>query len=106
MERARRTVAVFGMLQDKDIAAVAREMRPHVDCWNLAPLPGVRGASADILERALDDAGVLDEVRRFDDVASAFDAARAEAHADDRILVFGSFLTVSQALASLSRRDH
>ena len=106
MERARRTVAVFGMLQDKDIAAVVRELRPHVDCWNLAPLPGVRGASVDILERALDDAGVLDEIRRYDDVASAFDAARAEAHADDRILVIGSFLTVSQALASLSRRDH
>jgi dihydrofolate synthase/folylpolyglutamate synthase len=39
------------------------------------------------------------DVRTFDDVASAFRAARGVAGEADRIVVFGSFLTVAAALA-------
>jgi dihydrofolate synthase/folylpolyglutamate synthase len=42
-------------------------------------------------------------VRTFDDVASAYRAARDEAYEADRIVVFGSFLTVAAALAARER---
>jgi dihydrofolate synthase/folylpolyglutamate synthase len=95
-----RTLAVFGMLADKDIEAVARALAPLVDAWYVAPLPGPRGASVARVEAALRAAGVeQDAIRRFDDVAHAFGAARADASDADRIAAFGSFLTVAAALA-------
>jgi dihydrofolate synthase/folylpolyglutamate synthase len=100
-----RTLAVFGMLADKDIDAVVRALAPRIDRWYVAPLPGPRGASAERLASSLAAAGVdAHAVRRFDDIASAFDAARNDAHDTDRIAAFGSFLTVAAALEAAGRR--
>ena len=96
-----RTIAVFGMLADKDIGGVVAAMIPRVDRWHVATLPPPRGASAASVRDALAAAGVASEdVRTFDDVASAYRAARGEADEADRIAVFGSFLTVAAALAA------
>jgi dihydrofolate synthase/folylpolyglutamate synthase len=76
-------------------------MRSRVDRWYVATLPGARGASSAVVAAALDAAGVAaDAIRRFDDVAAAFGAARNDAGEADRIIVFGSFLTVAAALAA------
>jgi len=99
-----RTLAVLGMLADKDIAGVVAAMRARVDTWHVATLPSTRGASASALRDALVAAGVAaSAVRTFDDVASAYNAARGEAVEADRIIVFGSFLTVAAVLAALGR---
>lgn len=95
------THVVFAMLRDKDIEGVARAVKAHVDHWYLAPLPGPRGAATPVLEQALEAAQVFDPVERFDSVAAALAAARSAARADDRIVVFGSFLTVAQALDAI-----
>jgi dihydrofolate synthase / folylpolyglutamate synthase len=44
---------------------------------------------------------VFDPVQPFDSVAAALAAARSAARPDDRIVLFGSFLTVAQALETL-----
>jgi dihydrofolate synthase/folylpolyglutamate synthase len=103
MAEIRETHCVFAMLRDKDIEGVARAVKAQVDRWYLAPLPGPRGAGVAALEAALDAAGALDPVLRFASVADALDAARGAARPDDRILAFGSFLTVAQALEHLER---
>jgi len=65
------------------------------------PLPGPRGASAEQLAAVLAQAGTAPRaVRTFDDVASALAAARGGASEADRIIVFGSFLTVAAALSA------
>jgi dihydrofolate synthase/folylpolyglutamate synthase len=98
---APRTFAVCGMLGDKDIAGVVAAMRGRVDVWHVATLPGSRGAGAATLRAALERAGVAaTAIRAFDDVASAYAAARREALEADRIIVFGSFLTVAAVLAA------
>jgi dihydrofolate synthase/folylpolyglutamate synthase len=100
-----RTFAVFGMLADKDIEAVAQALAPRIDAWYVAPLPGARGAPAARVVHALAAAGVDDSaVRTFDDIAHAFDAARSDAHETDRIAAFGSFLTVAAALVAACDR--
>jgi dihydrofolate synthase/folylpolyglutamate synthase len=96
-----RTVAVFAMLADKDIDAVAAAMRPRVDAWEVAPLPGPRGASGEAMRARLVAAGVpAHAIRVHADVAAAYAAAAASATEADRIVVFGSFLTVAVALAT------
>jgi dihydrofolate synthase / folylpolyglutamate synthase len=97
------TRAVFGMLADKDIAGVVRAMKPTIDRWYVATLPGPRGASATAVTAILESAGVAPSaVRTFDEVAAACHAARDGITEADRIIVFGSFLTVAAALAALA----
>ena len=92
------TYAVFSMLRDKDIGAVVQAVKGRIDEWHIAPLPGPRGASLDELAAALATAGIKDRaIHRHATVAAAYAAARKMAAEADRIVVFGSFLTVAQA---------
>ena len=94
------TLAVFGIMADKDIDAVIAALKPRVDRWLVATLPPPRGATAMLLRRHLEQAGVVaDAIRTFDDAGAAYRAAREIATEADRIIVFGSFLTVAAALA-------
>jgi len=91
------TIAVCGMLRDKDIGAVLRELAPRVTRWHLASLPGPRGARASDMAREIPV-----ESHLFDSPAQAFAAARALAGEGDKIVVFGSFLTVAEVMAWLN----
>jgi dihydrofolate synthase / folylpolyglutamate synthase len=92
------TLAVFGMLQDKDIDGVIDIIKGRIDRWFVATLPGDRGATAQQLFDKLEARGLGDRVKRFSGVESAFKTARGEAGQNDRILVFGSFYTVADVL--------
>jgi dihydrofolate synthase/folylpolyglutamate synthase len=93
---AAETIAVCGMLRDKDIAGVLRELAPRVTRWHFASLPGPRAASAQDLEKAL---GKSDELHASPQ--SAFASALKRAGEGDKIVVFGSFLTVGEVMAWL-----
>jgi len=94
-----RTWAVFGMLRDKDIAGVASLLIDHVDQWLVCTLPPPRGARSAELAQALRRAGV-EAVREFENPAAAYAAARGEVAESDRIIVFGSFHTVAEVIAT------
>jgi dihydrofolate synthase/folylpolyglutamate synthase len=93
---AAETIAVCGMLRDKDIAGVLRELEPRVTRWHFASLPGPRGASAAELEKHL---GRSDE--KHESPSGALASALGRAGGNDKIVVFGSFLTVGEAKAWL-----
>jgi dihydrofolate synthase/folylpolyglutamate synthase len=100
-----RTTAVFGMLADKDIDGVVEALRLRVDRWHVATLPGPRGATAAALARHLRERGVAEsDIQCFDTVSEALDAARNGADDADRIVAFGSFLTVAAALGAARAR--
>ncbi|MEZ0469538.1 bifunctional tetrahydrofolate synthase/dihydrofolate synthase [Luteimonas salinilitoris] len=97
-----RTHAVYAALADKDMAGVVAALDDAVDAWHLAGLPqaGARGLDADAFAARL--AGTAaDGAARHAGVAEALAAARAQARAGDRILVFGSFHTAAAALVAL-----
>jgi dihydrofolate synthase/folylpolyglutamate synthase len=97
------TFAVLAMLADKDVRGVVDAMRARIDRWFVAGLPGARGGGPQAVRDALLAAGVrADDIRMHDDVASAFRAAREAATAADRIVAFGSVLTVAAAHAAVS----
>jgi dihydrofolate synthase / folylpolyglutamate synthase len=98
------TIAVFGMLADKDVRGVIDAVKARIDRWFVATLPGPRGASAEAIRTELLQAGIAPPaVRMFDDIDSACAAARGEVVEADRIVVFGSFLTVAAALAAATK---
>jgi len=100
-----RTWAVFGIMADKDIDSVIAALLPRVDRWYIASLPPPRGATALDLRLRLEAAGVAPaDIRAFADPASAYRAVREAVAEADRIIVFGSFLTVAAALALTDRR--
>lgn len=94
---AGRTLAVCGILADKDAAAIAKEVRECFDAWWLASTEGARGTSAAVLADRI-AAEVSAPVAIAGDVAAACAAASAAAGSGDRIVVFGSFHTVGPAL--------
>jgi len=96
------TWAVFGMLRDKDIAGVIEAMKPRVDRWLPVTLDGPRAATSTELVSALESAGVSGPLQPFESPAAAFAYARSAAGEDDRILAFGSFLTVADVMRSLN----
>ena len=98
--------AVFAMLRDKDMRSVARTMAPAVSHWFISGLTGLRGARLDELKKAMHQAEIADEsISDFDSVDSALraalDAANRNLRHPVRILVFGSFVTVGQAVQTL-----
>ena len=97
-----RTLAVFAALADKDIEGVAAAVQEQVQAWFLAGLEGVagRGQAVDAFAGRLGTLAAGSGSRHVD-VAAALQAALHEAQAGDRILVFGSFHTVAEALAEL-----
>ena len=96
-----RTIAVCGMLADKDVPAVVAELRGCVDTWIAAATEGPRGLDDTELARR---ARVVDvDMHPGGTVAEAMRFARSRARAGDRIVVFGSFHTVGPALEELAR---
>ena len=96
------THAVFGALRDKDIAGVVRALAPRITRWHLATLGGPRGATAAELAAVLQGEGVQTPADLHDTPAQAYAAAREQVGETDKIVVFGSFLTVTEVMQYLS----
>jgi dihydrofolate synthase/folylpolyglutamate synthase len=105
------TYAVFGMLNDKDIAGVVAKMGNRIDHWLCVGLEGPRGTGGEALAEKVraalpplksgDDAPTIEV---FADPPAAFVEARKRAGEGDRIVVFGSFVTVAAVLQALGRK--
>lgn len=98
-----RTVSVFAMFGDKDVAGVVAALAPQISHWVIAGLAGPRGADAGDLERALGAAGIAASTRCAS-VADAYAQACDMATENDRIAVFGSFYTVASVMVVLERQ--
>lgn len=84
--------ALLAMLADKDAAEVTRVMHDCIAEWHLAGLDVPRGRTARQLQM---DTGV--EAICYNQVGHALDALLEVIGANDRVIVFGSFYTVSAA---------
>ena len=90
------------MLADKDIEQVVNALLPYISMWYLADSHNARGATAQDLTKYLQPQANNGLTKVFHSVADALDAACIEAHKNDRIIVFGSFYTVADAIDALN----
>ncbi|MCL5668636.1 MAG: bifunctional tetrahydrofolate synthase/dihydrofolate synthase [Gammaproteobacteria bacterium] len=93
-----RTLAVFGMLQDKDIRGTVAALRDVIAAWYGAGLAVERGATAEQIGAAVRATAPAAPLSLHATVAEAYHAAMQAARAGDRVVVFGSFYTVAQTL--------
>ena len=93
-----RTLAVIGMLGDKDVEGVGRVMSERIDAWYAGGLDGERGIGAAELAVRLQSGGVSTPVQVCRTVSEAHERAIQETQAGDRVVVFGSFHTVAEVL--------
>jgi dihydrofolate synthase/folylpolyglutamate synthase len=108
------TYAVFGAMADKDIDGIIAHMKPHVDHWCVTDLPLPRAAAAADIAAKLSEAGVdggsatdaEHSITTFASPADAYANARSRAGENDRIAVFGSFLTVAGVIAARKSEYH
>ncbi|HZS80950.1 MAG TPA: bifunctional tetrahydrofolate synthase/dihydrofolate synthase [Herbaspirillum sp.] len=97
------TYAVFGCMLDKDIKGIIGQLEGKIDHWCVTGLPLPRAATAQQLKDKLLEAGIVPEcgsnaactITSFDTPAAALANAQSRAGENDRIVVFGSFLTVA-----------
>ena len=108
------TYAVFGAMQDKDIDGIVAQLKGQIDHWCVTDLPLPRAASAEQIQQKLLAAGVVASaaadaecsIQCFDNPANAFANATGRAGENDRIVVFGSFLTVAGVMAYRAAAHH
>ncbi|MGB7479836.1 MAG: bifunctional tetrahydrofolate synthase/dihydrofolate synthase [Burkholderiaceae bacterium] len=108
------TYAVFGAMRDKDIAGIIAAIGERIDHWCLTDLPLPRAAAAAEIEQFLLAGGFTPSdqpksersVRCFPDPAAAYADALKRAGQNDRIVVFGSFVTVAGALEARRAQSH
>lgn len=103
---AGRTLAVVGMLRDKNQAETLKPLLPLVDQWHVCTLAGSRGGSAAALASVLKGLAGGKPVFEYDAPEAAWQQVKDLARSDDRVLVFGSFQTVGVILGAHSEWLH
>ncbi|AEO08527.1 dihydrofolate synthase [Buchnera aphidicola str. Ak (Acyrthosiphon kondoi)] len=88
--------AVVGILKDKDILGIINPLRKKVHYWFTAPLKTIRTASKNQLKNIFPiyNTSVLNSINE------AYKKALILAEKEDAIIVFGSFITISEFLSS------
>ena len=102
------THGVIGMLNDKDCDEVLNNMGRRIDHWYCASLPGDRARSGQEIANKITalfpaDQDGLPTVMVYDTPVSAYEAAQEKMTDNDRVVVFGSFVTVATVMQKLNK---
>ena len=87
---------LVGMLKDKDIQQSLAPFHILAAHWHLVDLPGARGAQADLLAKHLP---AHSSYSCYSNLESGYQQALLSLQANDLLVIFGSFVTVSAVLA-------
>lgn len=101
------TLAVFGALQDKDVAGMLQPLRRLVAEWHLVDLSTESERGRDLLALDTEFGAALGPLRRscWGDVATVLDTLAPRLHAGARVVAFGSFHIAAAALRWLQQRE-
>lgn len=107
-----RVLAVFAMLADKDMSGVISALMHEIDVWYVASIDHVRGASAFQLATHIHAINPKAKIHLFNSAVEAFKQACIDietcndVNENDKIVVFGSFFTVSAVMQVLDSSIH
>lgn len=97
--------AVFAILSTKDVDSVVRTVAPLVEHWYLAEPESAHALPVDRLRGVVEQhTNKLNSVQCFNSVSEAYDSAMRNIRNGERLLVFGSTMTVAEALKEQEAR--
>ncbi|PIE01381.1 MAG: bifunctional tetrahydrofolate synthase/dihydrofolate synthase [Thiothrix nivea] len=95
-----RTYVLFSVLSDKDINGIIAALSEVVDEWHFFPLEDQRAMPLYAMQAAMDEQHISMAVSH-ESLKQARQALEPQLNRTDRVVVFGSFLVVSNMLESL-----
>ena len=95
------TIGIVGMLADKDVFGSLRSLAERIDHWLLVPLDSPRAANPEYLAQLVRNLSPESTVEICPDGLAACERAANLATEADRIVAFGSFLTVAAVFPHL-----
>jgi dihydrofolate synthase/folylpolyglutamate synthase len=93
-----KTIAVFAMLGDKDIAGVVYALSKQIDVWYLAEINHPRGCAVGQIAKLVLQQLPQAKIQTFKTVSEAYHQACIDADENDRIVALGSFFTVAEVM--------
>jgi len=102
-EHVGKSYAVLGMMVDKDVVGALSPMCGLFDGWFVASLNSPRSCQSDVLSASLTELAQTSVVS-CESMLTAWCQALGAVSSGDRIVVFGSFLAVSEILPELYER--
>lgn len=94
-----RNLAVFSALADKDIVHIVEPLVALIDQWHIGELEVKRAATLKQLQDSLIAAGVdRSEIHLYESLSQAQTKAMADAVTHDKLIIFGSFFTIAEAM--------
>ena len=98
-----KTIALFSMLKDKEIAEVVRLIQDEIDHWFIVPLQDERGLSINDLRQRMEETLINKRsLSVCDTIDEAWKKSKESLNQQDRLVVFGSFLLLSKFNVILS----
>lgn len=96
------TIAVFSMYRDKDIQACLDKVKNQITEWHVAPLKNARSCSENELKEIFTKISI-DKFEIYPEITMAYKTAldKAQTQLKSRVIVFGSFQTLAQALSKV-----
>lgn len=104
-----KTIAIFAMLADKDVSGVVSAVKNEIDFWYVADIDHIRSAPVNDLVKVILEVVPRAKIKMF---ATAADACKQacidtevciDRNENDKIIVFGSFFTVSSVMQYLTQ---
>ena len=97
-ENKKNTVAVIGVLKDKDVYSLIKPMINNVDKWYCGTINSDRGMNADEIKIRMSSTINQKNIETFGSIDKACSEAMLSLGKNDRLIVYGSFYTVSEFL--------
>ena len=93
--------AVFSIMKDKNADKIIDIISDNIDHWFISPLDSPRAVAEKVLHTSFSQKKLTNASFGFQNFTEAMAAAQQKAVKDDLILIFGSFLLVSEYLKAL-----
>ncbi len=97
-----KTVAICGMLRDKQVGKCLEILQSQIDEWNFVSIDSPRGATCEDLREIYNSLGTqscVSDSNLFPSATEAFNSVIKSLNNDDCMLVFGSFFVAGDILA-------
>ena len=104
--RKQKTIAIVGILKDKDVYSLIKPMIDIVDEWYCVTIDSSRGMNAREIKARMSTLVSKDKIHAFDTMKSASLNVMSLLQNDSRLIVYGSFYTVSEYLSNYKKLNN